>query len=130
MAASQDTLVVTQAYTVSGNGPQFPVQFGSMAHVTIPITAGSGTVADFDAWLEGSTDNGTTWTRLLANRIDENGTDVTTARSNIVNNKASTAAGVWGAYYDFLACMLVRGRWAFTGGSSPSLTFGMQIGLK
>ena len=129
MAAGRDTLVASAAFTASGNSPSFPLTTATMLDVTVAITAGSGTVSDFDLWIEKSTDNGATWTRALADLIDANGTDVTTPRSNIVNNKASTAAETYGATYKHVPAALIRARWNLAG-TTPSLTFSVTAAWK
>lgn len=129
MASKRTTLVALAAFTGAGNSVDVDVLTGTMAAVEVDITAGSGTITDCDVWMEGSVDGGATWFRLLANVIDANGTDVVTARSNVVNNKATTTAERYGAIYNYLPCDKVRARWTLTG-TTPSLTFAVYLGVK
>jgi len=129
MASKRTTLVALAAFTTSGNSVDQDVLTGTMMHVEVDITAASGTISDFDLFMEGSVDGGTTWFRLHAVHIDANGTDIVTARSNIVNNKTATTPERYGALYSHLPCDKVRARWTLTG-TTPSLTFAVYMGVK
>lgn len=130
MAAKRTTLVASQAWTAGGNSIDLDVLTGSMMYVAVPITAGSGTVSPFNLWMEGSVDGGASWFRLIADLVDASGTDVTTPRANIVNNKVTNAAPeTYGALYRHLPCDKVRARWGMAG-TTPSLTFGVFVGVK
>lgn len=129
MAAKQDTISASAAYTTAGNSPAVTISTGTQMAVCVNITAGSGTITAFNLWMEGSVDSGATWFRILADQIDDNGSDQATPRANIVNNKNTTTAGVWGANYDTLPAMMIRCRWTLTG-TTPSLTFQVNYGVK
>lgn len=129
MASARTTIVALAAFTGAGNSLDVDVTTGTMMAIEVDITTGSGTITDFDLWMEGSNDDGLTWFRLLASTIDANGTDVTTPRSNIVNNKATTTAERYGAVYPYVPTRKVRARWTLTG-TSPSLTFAVYLGVK
>jgi len=132
MAAKRTTLSVLAPFTGAGNSIDVDIQTGTMMHVEVDITAGSGTPT-FSLWMEGSVDGSATWFRLVADLLntDINGTiaDVATPRSNIVNASTATTVDRYSAVYKHLPCDKVRARWTMTGGT-PSRTFAVYIGVK
>jgi hypothetical protein len=132
MAAKRTTLFgPATAIVGSGNSIDFEVSTGSMMDVTVILGTGSGTITDLDVWME-STNEGegaVNFHRIHADTIDANGTDVVTPRSNIVNNKTTTTAEIYGAVFKHLPAGRVRARWNLTG-TTPSIPLTVQIGVK
>jgi len=134
MSLKQSTIVATQTITGAGNSVNFSLSTATMLHVTVVLGTGSGTISDLDVWLEccdDATDSiaGTNFTRKLAQEIDANGTDVVTARSNIVNNKTTTTAEKYGADYHYIPSGTYRFAWTLAG-TTPSIPLTIQIGAK
>jgi hypothetical protein len=133
MAATQTQLagsIVLAGTSVTWSSGEMALTTASMLMAEVDITAAAATITDFDLWLEGSVDNGLTWFRLIADFIDANGTDVTTPRSNIVNNYTTAAAARFAALYRHVPCMKVRAKASLTGTGSPSVTFTVNVGAK
>jgi hypothetical protein len=131
MAMKRTTLVATMTITGNGNSVEMDVQTGTMMDVTVILGTGSGTISDLDVWMEASNEGegATNWHRIHADTVDANGTDVVTARSNIVNNKATTTAETFGAVYKHLPASKVRARWTLAG-TTPSIPITVQVGVK
>ncbi len=133
MAATRTNLVPAAAYTTSGVGLSLSMLTASMLAISVPITAGSGTVA-LDLWLEGSNDGGATWFELPADLILKSsgaaaGNAVTANARDVVDNKTSTTAENFVAIYKHVPFDLVRPRWILTG-TTPSLTFSVGANAK
>lgn len=129
MALKQFEIVQSAARTVSGNSEPFEFSTGTMLFVGVNITAGSGTVADFDLWLEVADSKGSTvWYPMPADQVTKPDLSVATNQVNIVNNKASITAEKYSGVFKHLPAGVARIVWAFTGGASPSLTFSV-IGM-
>ena len=120
-------LLPSAAQTASAASSGQQLSTIQQAIVGVDITAGSGTITDFDLWLECSDDGGTTWYRLVADHvvIDSTGAD-SQDQVNIVDNKTTTAAERYLAVYQVLPSDYVRVRWTLTG-TTPSLTFSVSL---
>jgi len=134
MALKQTTVVATQTITGNGNSINFQLLTATMLDATIVLGTGSGTITDLDVWLEACNDAtdgvaGTNFHRVIADFIDANGTDVVTPRSNVVLNKATTAAEVYGALYKYIPAGTYRFRWNLAG-TTPAIPLTIQIGAK
>lgn len=136
MAFNVVTLVPSSAQNASGAGAWQPVPTASMLAVQADITAGSGTVSDFDLWVEGTNDPAdTTGFDVPADQVlkHANGAAANTVAVNqrdIVSNKASITAERFLGIFKHFPFKYCRARWAFTGGSSPSLTLSVTAGAK
>lgn len=130
--ASSPFQLYSGAVTASGQSAAFDIRTNSIGWVTVDVTAASGTIV-FDAWLEGSNDGGVTW-----EEIGHNGGNLTTgtasataitAGRDIVDNKTSTAAARFSAFYPWLPMTKIRLAWTLSG-STPSVTFTARFGGK
>ena len=121
MSAKRIELLASAAQTASGNSAAFDVPTLTMAMVGIDITVDDFT--DFDAWLEGSDDNGTTWYALEADSEVVNSTRVD-AQNQV--DIASSASGVekYSGVFKHLATDKVRLAWSLTG---TSITFSASL---
>lgn len=118
-ALFQETIFdATCTGSVSGAG--FDVPDVTMLKVHAVISAGSGTITDCDVYLEDSLDGGVTWRPMLALRGEDNGTEFTTARINIINNKVTNTAQSGSGLYDHVPASKIRARVTLTG-TTPSL---------
>ena len=132
MAVKSTTLFgPATAITGNGNSTDIEVLTGTMMDITVILGTGSGTITDLDIWMEGSNEaeGATNFHRLHADSIDNSGTDVVTPRSNIVNNKTTTAAETSGAIYKHLPVRRVRARWTLAG-TTPSIPLTVQLSVK
>jgi len=115
----------------SGNSGQFSIPTMVQAILGVDVTAGSGTISDFDVWLEGSDDGGTTWYELpcdLVMKSSGTGTANTVAANqrNVVDSKTSTTAEKFVGIYKALPADVVRLRWILTG-TTPTMTFSASL---
>jgi hypothetical protein len=132
LAAERMEMIASTAITASGNSPAFKVSTIRSAILGVDFTAGSGTVADFDLWLDCSDDGGTTWFAFPPKSVTVDSTKVTTWTTDldiahVVNTKNSTTAEKYTGLYEFLPCDYVRVRYTHTGGSTPSLTLSVSL---
>ena len=131
-AADRIEMLASAAQTASGVSAAFKVSTFTQAVVGVDITAGSGTVADFDLWLECSDDGGTTWYAVAPNVVVTHSTRAASWTTDaddayIVDSKATTTAEKYFAQFQTLSCDYVRLEWTHTGGSSPSLTLSVSM---
>ncbi|HOC18440.1 MAG TPA: hypothetical protein PKK95_09240 [Vicinamibacterales bacterium] len=130
-AATRFALLASQAQTASANSSAVQVATITQAVVGIDITAGSGTVSDFDLWLEVSDDGGTSWYPLAPDVVIVDSTraatwNVDADHAYIVDSKASTTAEKYLAVFKQVPADYVRLRWTLTG-TTPSLTFSADM---
>lgn len=130
-AASRTELQASAAQTASGNSASFKISTIDHAVVGVDITAGSGTVSDFDLWLEVSDDGGTTWYPIAPNVVVIGSTRAAAWTTDlddayIVDSKASTTAETYLAQYPAISADYVRVRWTIAG-TTPSLTFSVSL---
>lgn len=124
MALKLFQILQSAARTSGGNSEPFDLLTGTMLWIAVNITAGSGTVADFDLWLEVADSKASTiWYPFPADLVIPPSLVVATNQVNIVNNKASITAEKYSGVFKHTPAGAGRLVWAFTGGSTPSLTF-------
>lgn len=126
MSATRIELQGSAAQTGSSQGASKPIPTITMAAVLLDITAGSGTITDFTAWLQGSDDE-EDWFDIVADQVMNStavaaGGTVTTNDRDIVDGKSTTTAEKFMAVYKHLPFKYVRFAWALAG-TTPSLTF-------
>ncbi len=124
MSAQRFELVASTTVTASGNTIGFAVPTLTMVLIGVDITAEDMT--DFDAWLEGSEDDGTTWYPLAPDRRTVASTRVTTVEPTdclIVASHAASAEKFSGEF-KHLATDKVRLAWALTG---TDITFSASL---
>lgn len=130
-AATRVELLASAAQTASSNSASFKISTIDHAVVGVDITAGSGTVSDFDLWLEVSDDGGTTWYPIAPDVVVVGSTRAATWTVDlddayIVDSKASTTAETYLAQFPAISADYVRVRWTLTG-TTPSLTFSVSL---
>ena len=136
MAFNTVTLLPSSTQNASGAGAWQPVPTATMLAVAVDITAGGGTVVDFDLWVEGTNEpSDTTGFDVPADQVlkHANGTAANTVsvnQRNIVDTKNNTSAERYLGIFKHFPSKYCRARWAFTGGSSPSLTLSVTAGAK
>lgn len=124
MASQRITIQSSAAQTASGNSSYFLVSTATQAVCYVDITAASA-VSDFDLYLQGSNDDGTTWFDVPCDHVlDDAGGAVATQR-NIVNNETGT--GKWTGVFKVFPYKHVRAKWALTG---TSVTFSVILDVK
>jgi hypothetical protein len=138
MSAIQFDLLASAAQTASGNGATVDVSGIKELLVFVDATATSGTVTEWDVWIESSNDGGTSWFEVLADSVFKNGgTDPGPAGEagtgnqlpmrDIVNETAGQASSKYVAKYSVFGNK-VRLRWSLAG-TTPSQTFsGKAVG--
>lgn len=115
MSSQRQEMVASATQTATGNSASFPVPTVSMISVGVDVTAEDMT--DFDAWLEGSDDGGTTWYPIPPNTRTVGSTRTTTVDPTdclIVASHAAGAEKFW-ADYNHLATDRIRLAWSLTG---------------
>ena len=133
MAAGRAELLASAAQSASGSGAWIPITTWTMLNVVAAISAASGTITDFDLWLEGASDaNGSNPHQIPCDIQYKNGAaagteaTVNTNKIHIINSKADTTAPeVYTAQYKHLPCNYVRARW-YMAGTTPSVTFSVM----
>jgi hypothetical protein len=127
MSAQRIELVASATQTGSGNSATFSVNTATMASLGIDVTAENMT--DFDAWLEGSDDGGTTWYPVAPDSITIGSTRVVTRVPTASDAVVSHAAGAetFAAEYKHLPWDRVRLAWALTG---TDITFSASLVVK
>jgi hypothetical protein len=133
-AAQQTEILASGTFTASGNSAPFQVPTASQLVVGVTITAVSGTSPLLDAWIQVSTDKGTTWYDMPADLVLL--TDTTTASSTPVARRdivdasdgTSTKRIYLGVYKD-LAADRFRLKWIISG-TTPSFTFSASVVAK
>lgn len=128
-------LVASQTFTTSGNSDAVSVPTAVMAMLGVDITAVVATITDFDVWLEGSDDGGTTWYELpcdLVLKSSGTGTanSVGATQRNVVDSYTTASAAKFVGIYKALPADMVRLRWILTGTGSPSETFSASLVVK
>jgi hypothetical protein len=125
------TLAGSAARTAPGFGSAIDVGNLRQVFVVVNVTAGSGTVSSFRAWIESSVD-GTTFAEVVCDLIVKAGAappgSVPSARRDIVNEAAVVTSAIYSA-----TCAVsgrqIRARWDVTG-TTPSETFSVMAFVK
>lgn len=131
MSAVNFELLASAAQTASFVGGAIDVAGIKEMEVFVELTAGSGTLTEFTLFLEGSSDDGTTWFELVADNVLKNtGTaadpTVTSAKRNIITEGGIvTTLTKWIAQYTRFPDK-IRVRVIITPTASPSETFSVK----
>lgn len=121
MLTGTDQTVLDQTLTGNGESGWTKLQGITMLGVSVEFTAaGSGTIADFDLWVEASPDGGITSVPIQADQVEEPSNSVQNRR-NIVNSKSTTTSEKYGAVYRHVPWTHAKVKWTFTGATTPSL---------
>lgn len=132
--SAENVELVSGAQTATGQSPKRQIKTATMGVVSINTTVVTGTTPVFNAWLEYSPDNGTTWLEVpYDQQLTTTGTAAdTTANTNKrnINGTANrTTTGKDTAKYNHLAAGHYRLAWIITG-TTPSFTFAATLAVK
>ena len=125
MSAAVHTFKDSSAQTGSNSGSWIALNTATMLSVGVDIlTGGSGTITDFDVWMEGSDVGGSdAGYKMPADLIHEPTPATQVNRLEIVNNETTpTLAERWSATYKHWPWKFARAAWKITG-TSPSIPF-------
>jgi hypothetical protein len=127
MSAQRIELVASATQTASGNSAAFAVNTATMGSLGVDVTAENMT--DFDAWLEGSDDGGTTWYPIPPDSITVDSTRAVTRNPTSADVVVSHAAGAekFTGEFKHLPWDRVRLAWALTG---TDITFSASLVVK
>jgi hypothetical protein len=118
-------LLASAAQVASGNGASVDVSGLKEMAVYVDATATSGTVTEWDLWLESSNDGGVSWFEIHADSVLKGGEvdpgGASGPQRDVVNESSGQASQKYIAKYTNFGNK-VRARWSLVG-TTPSQTF-------